>query len=266
MGILDFIQLSNFEEAAASFGKDGPFDHIVIDGFFKPNVADALECEFPDFDDPVWHSYDNAIEIKRVSNNWNVFPALTYSVFSALNSDEFVKLLSNSLLGGRQLYADNGLNGGGWHIHKRGGKLNTHLDYSLHPKLKLQRKLNIIIYMNSAWLPEWGGSLGLWGNESADAPGDLVRKIDAKFNRAVIFDTTQNSWHGLPEPLDCPDDQYRKSMAVYFLCDPPADVDERGKALFAPTDAQKSDPDVLDLIRKRSDIRSASDVYRRDRS
>ena len=61
--------------------------------------------------------------------------------------------------------------------------------------------------------------------------------------------------------MSTPDGICRKSMAVYYLTTPPKDVDQRGKALFAPTDDQKSDQDVLDLIKKRSDINQASSVY-----
>lgn len=234
---------------------------MIIDGFFSDSFARALESEFPAFESQTWHSYDNAIELKKTCNNWNVFPPNTYRAFDYLNSKAFTDLLSEHVLGGARTYADPGLNGGGWHIHGAGGKLNTHLDYSIHPKLGLQRKLNIIVYMNSDWRSEWGGHLGLWGNESPDQPGDLMRTVEPAFNRAVIFDTTQNSWHGLPEPLTCPPGQHRKSLAVYYLCEPPSGVDPRGKALFAPTDAQKGDEAVLDLIRRRASVETAASVY-----
>ena len=135
------------------------------------------------------------------------------------------------------------------------------MDYSIHPKLGLQRKLNIIIYLNSNWKKEWNGNLGLWSNESSKNPGKLVKQIVPKFNRAILFDTTQNSWHGLPNPLKCPKNEFRKSIAVYYLCEPPSKVDKRGKALFAPTDNQANDKDVLDLIKKRSNIETAASTY-----
>lgn len=257
----ELIDLDNFRQALQTYGRSGPFDHCIVDNFFKPDVARGLEAEVPDFDSEMWHQYNNPIEIKKVSNIWNHFPPLTYGAFNALNSAEFLSLLSTEVLAGRPLHADSGLNGGGWHIHKRGGKLNTHLDYSLHPKLGLQRKLNIIIYLNSSWRDEWGGSLGFWGNGNAEKPGPLVKSVSPRFNRAVIFDTTQNSWHGLPDPLTCPDHECRKSLAAYFLCEAPADVDPRGKALFAPTSEQEGDAEILELIRKRSDARTAASVY-----
>ena len=258
----NILNLEKISQAFETYGSDGPFDHCIIDNFFTEDIARKLSDEMPDFDSDLWHSYNNAIEVKRVCNNWNVFPKTTYRIFEILNSQAFLTFLQDGISPDQTLYADPGLNGGGWHIHKRGGKLNTHLDYSLHPKLGKQRKLNIIIYLNPDWQKNWGGSLGFWGNESSDQPGDLIKQVWSKFNRAVIFDTTQNSWHGLPEPLTCPENQYRKSMATYYLVDPPHGVDERGKALFAPTEAQKHDDEVLSLIKKRSSVATASSVYK----
>tara|TARA_Y100000748_G_scaffold254365_2_gene220319 strand:- start:415 stop:1191 length:777 start_codon:yes stop_codon:yes gene_type:complete len=256
-----FINKKNFITSLKKFGQEGPFDHCVIDNFFKKSIATKLEKEFPSFEADIWHQYNNPIEVKKLCNNWNSFPETTYQVFNYLNSHEIVETLRNEIFDKKMLYSDIGLNGGGWHIHKRGGKLNTHLDYSLHPKLGLQRKLNIIIYLNSSWKPKWGGNLGLWSNESEKKPGNLVKEIEPKFNRAVLFDTTQNSWHGLPNPLKCPKNQYRKSLAVYYLCDPPRKVSKRGKALFAPTPDQEGDKSILKLIKTRSNIKTASKVY-----
>ena len=59
-----------------------------------------------------------------------------------------------------------GLHGGGWHLHARGGKLNVHLDYSVHPKLHLERRLNLIVYLAQGWDPAWGGALGLWTHDA----------------------------------------------------------------------------------------------------
>lgn len=256
------INKKTFNNALKTFGNDGPFDHCVIDNFFQKKVALELEKEFPSFNSDIWHQYNNAIEVKKVCNDWNVFPKLTYQAFNFLNSDEFIKMMNNVIFQKDKLYCDIGLNGGGWHIHKKGGKLNTHLDYSIHPKLGLQRKLNIIIYLNSNWKKEWDGDLGFWSNESDKKPGRLVKKIEPKFNRAVLFDTTQNSWHGLPNPLKCPNNEFRKSLAVYYLCNPSKKVNKRGKALFAPTDNQINDKKVIDLIKKRSNIKTASSTYK----
>jgi hypothetical protein len=255
----EWIDLGATEAACANFRGAAPFDHAVIDGFLRPEVAEALEAEIPPYDSEVWYEYHNAVEYKRTCNRWNVFPATTYAFFSYLNSPELVAALSR-ILGIEPLYADHGLHGGGWHIHATGGKLNPHLDYSIHPKVGLQRKVNLIIYLNRDWPLEWGGGLGLW-RAGRDGPGELAREIAPAFNRALLFDTTQNSWHGLSRALACPPDRYRKSLAAYYLTDPPAGVDPRGKALYSPTEDQKDDPAVLELIRRRADVRTASSVW-----
>lgn len=246
----------------SSFVAAKPFNHLVIDNFFRPEVANALAADFPEFDSPLWYSYDNAIENKRALNAWDRFPKSTYSVFSLLNSVEFLQLMEKST-GIEGLKPDVGLHGGGWHAHGRGGKLNVHLDYSIHPKLGLERRLNLIVYLTKDWQKEWGGGLQLWSHDEENKqPLACVETVDNKFNRAVLFDTTQNSWHGLPDPINCPNEVIRRSLAIYYLTEPRQESVERPKALFAPHQDQKQDPEVLALIRKRSELNTAKEAYR----
>lgn len=190
----------SFAELAEEFTSAGPFNHVVIDNFLKSEVAAVVANEFPAFDGPVWNEYHNAIEVKKAYNHWDRFPKATYQLLNFFNSAEFVAEMGS--LCGDDLYPDPGLHGGGWHSHGPGGKLNMHLDYSIHPKIGLERRLNLILYIQPAWKPEWGGALGLWEHDAArQAPGKLAKEIPCIFNRAVIFDTSQNSWHGLPDPV-----------------------------------------------------------------
>lgn len=137
-----------------------------------------------------------------------------------------------------------------------------HLDYSIHPKLGLERRLNIIIYLQPSWKPEYGGALGLWAaTPDGKQPGKLQVQIPCAFNSAVIFDTSQNSWHGLPEPIRAPAGVTRNSIAAYFLCDPRPGASGRCKALFAPYGDQLHDQSVLELIYLRSQVAAAASVY-----
>lgn len=250
----------DFKALAPGFRGAKPFNHVVIDDFFEGPIAQGLADEFPDFESPIWAEYNNAIEVKKLCNRWDKFPKLTYSVFDYLNSPAFVEKMS--ILVGDKLFPDPGLNGGGWHTHKAGGKLNTHLDYSIHPKLGLERRINIIVYVQPDWKPEYGGALGLWApNEGGNGPGKLEVEVPCNFNRAVIFDTSQNSWHGLPEPVRSPEGTNRNSIAAYFLCEPRAGASERGKALFAPFGDQANDESILELIRLRSQVATSASVY-----
>jgi Rps23 Pro-64 3,4-dihydroxylase Tpa1-like proline 4-hydroxylase len=228
-----------------------PFYHYVIDNFLDDKKAKIISKEFPNYNSDIWYCYDNPLENKKTCNSWYQFEAETYKTLSYLNSSKFIQKLEK-VTGISKLYPDIGLHGGGLHIHGRGGKLNVHLDYSIHPKLKLQRKLNLIIYLTEDWNCEWGGSLEFWShNEEKNRPYKKVVSVDNVFNRAVLFDTTQNSWHGFPKPLTCPENTYRRSLAVYYLTDPPEDVDTRSRALYAPTKEQEENPEILKFIEER---------------
>jgi hypothetical protein len=250
----------DWEGLRGAFAEAQPFPHVVIDDFFELEVAQALEQDIPPFDDPSWMEYSNPIEEKRALNHWDRFPPATYRVFTYLNEGFLAPL--HSLTGIADLCADAGLHGGGWHVHARGGKLNVHLDYSVHPKLQLERRLNLIVYLTTGWDAAWGGALGLWSHDAEDtAPEKLVNTVDCRFNRAVIFDTT-HAWHGLPDPIACPEGVYRKSLATYYLTPTREDASTRGKALFAPHGEQAQDESVMELIRQRSDVAGAPKTYR----
>ena len=258
-----YINKDNLILSLSQFKGAIPFDHCVVDDFFSDEIAALLEGEFLEYESPKWCLYKNAIENKKTLNDWNLFPPLTYRIFNFLLSKDFMLLLEKGL--GIELFQDPGLHGGGWHIHGKDGNLNPHYDYSIHPKLRIQRKINIIIYLSSALKPEHGGHLGLWGHDSnRNTTGPLIKEIEPKFNRAVIFDTTQNSWHGMSRSLTQPEGVYRKSLAIYYLVTPPSGVDERERALFAPRDDQRGDADIEKLIKTRADSRGYSTVYTDD--
>lgn len=237
-----------------------PYLHVEIENFLPTNLANKLYEEFPSFNSDTWFNYKNKIEDKKVLSDWRKFPKETYQAFSFLNSNIVLDTLSNMV--GCPLSADQGLHGGGWHIHANGGKLNPHLDYSIHPMLKLQRKLNLIVYLCKDWDDSYGGHFGLYGQgESKNRAGELVKEIPMGFNKAVLFDTTQNSWHGLSREVNCPENQYRKSVAVYYLTTPPQNADDRNRALFSPTTEQSDNAEVLELIQERSDLEKSKQVY-----
>lgn len=255
------VNIDALRVALESFHGATPFDHCVIDNFFNEDTANQLADEFLNYDSEKWFHYKNPIEDKKALNDWNSFPPLTYRVFNYLNSSDFVELLSQGI--GVQLFADPGLHGGGWHIHGTGGNLNPHLDYSIHPKLNIQRRLNIIIYLSKELVPEiHGGHLGLWAHDVENGkPGRLIKEVAPIFNRAILFDTTQNSWHGMSRSLSQPIGIYRKSFAAYYLCRPADDVDQRGRALFAARPEQEGDERIQEIIKRRSNVNDSKSVY-----
>jgi len=255
------LDLDNIRSKKTTFETVKPFPFLVMDDFLHETLAETLASEMPDIDDKRLFVYDNPLEVKRALNDWNAYPPATYQFLQYLNSKPVIDTLSD--MAGVQLYPDHGLHGGGWHIHGNGGKLNPHLDYSIHPKMKLQRKLNLIIYLAQDWQPEWGGHLGFWShNATVNGPDELMQETAIKFNRAVLFDTTKNSWHGITKPVSAPEGNTRNSIAIYYLAEPAEDAPERSRALYAPTVDQQDDQEILDLIKKRVDLQKSSSVYR----
>lgn len=252
------INFKKIENALKQFKKNQPFDHCVVDGFFDLKTARLLEKDFPKYDNQVWFEYNNPLEHKKALNDWNKYPAFTYSLLMKLNSPQVIQLLEKYT--GVDLFPDPGLHGGGWHIHGQGGNLNPHFDYSIHPKCGLQRKLNIIIYLSEKLNPErHKGHLGLWSHDKkTNQPSDLIKEVAPQFNRAIIFDTTQNSWHGMSQKLKLPKGVYRKSLAIYYLTTPKK-AKHNQRAIYAPREDQKNDKEISKIIKIRS---NSSKVYK----
>lgn len=189
-----------------------PFKHIVIDHFLNEDVANSIYSHFPDVDTEGWIHYLHFNENKHGLNKRNLIPAPILNVIDYLNSTEFVSQLS-SFTGIPNLVADPSLEGGGIHQTKRGGKLNVHADFTAHPHHPhWRRRLNVLIYFNKDWIPEYNGYLELWSTDLKVC----THKISPDFNRCVMFATAKDSFHGVPDELLCPESNSRKSLALYY--------------------------------------------------
>lgn len=245
---MNIVNLENIQ--FDNFWNEKPFPHVVIDNFFTEEVAQEIAKEFPSPNSQTFNVvYDNPIEVKLTGNDWDRFPKTTYKAFFYLSSHKFATFLKEGLKSEKELFADYGLHGGGYHTHPTGGKLNVHLDYSIHPKLGLQRKYNIIVYINPHYQTGWGGELGLW-NSADGKPTTLEKVVEPVFNRAVLFETTYG-WHGLEIPNKFPEGESRNSLAIYYVIEPDADADPRPRALFAPSLEQQGDESILKFIEER---------------
>jgi len=257
----EYINLKNLNKSLKGFYSKKPFPYAVIDNFFKADIAHKLEKEFPDYNDKNLHEYKNYCEVKKTSNSWNLFPPLTYKVFSLLNSIKVIDFISTKLRLSK-VFPDYGLHGGGWHLMSHKGRLNPHLDYFIHPKANLQRKFNLIVFLSRGWKKNWGGETCFYykNKKNNKIPGAISTKIYPKFNRAIFFDVSKNSWHGVLQPKK---KVTRNSIAVYYLINPPKkDSSERKKALYAPTEKQKGNKKILRFIKLRSSSKHFSKVYK----
>ncbi|MGI9544219.1 MAG: 2OG-Fe(II) oxygenase [Cyclobacteriaceae bacterium] len=188
-----------------------PFRYLVIDGFLHPDKADEAYKAYPDLTSLDW---DNTTYI----NQKNKFQKRDFEadsfydlLFKELNSEEFLKTIED-ITGIRSLLPDRSLFGGGLHQSVKGAFLDIHIDYNIHPETKKHRRLNILIYLNQDWRPEYNGDLELWDMKKKKC----IEKIHPDFNRCVIFETNNISFHGHPRPLNTPDSVSRKSIAAYY--------------------------------------------------
>lgn len=171
-----------------------------IDEFNKLNESDG------------WINYVHYNEKKRGLNKLDLLPAAIKRTINELNSPEFLEFLSN-LTGIQNLQKDDSLEGGGIHQSGRGGYLNIHADFTVHPHHRnWQRRVNVLVYLNKDWQEEWGGQLELWDKDMKACE----RKAAPVFNRCVVFNTDADSYHGHPEPMTCPENAHRRSIALYY--------------------------------------------------
>ena len=196
----------------AEYARAKPFPHVVIDDFFDPRLLDVVLSEFPGPDSIEWQRFRNAREIKLASAQEANFGPATRLLLYHLNCATFLEFLG-TLTGIPDLIADPHFDGGGLHQIVRGGKLGIHADFNKHPRYGLDRRLNVLLYLNKAWREEYGGHLELWnrGMTSCEA------RIAPLFNRLMVFGTTDFTYHGHPDPLRCPEGMTRKSLALYYF-------------------------------------------------
>jgi Rps23 Pro-64 3,4-dihydroxylase Tpa1-like proline 4-hydroxylase len=210
-----FFNLEEFaKENRNKYLKAKPFPHIILENFFKTEYLNNALSEFPDLTlSKKTEMYENKNEIKLANNNLKKFPRKIKDVIKFLNSKKFRKFLQNITSIKENLIADNTLSGGGLHEIKRGGILKIHTDFNRHPFLKLDRRINLLLYLNKNWKKKYDGNLEFWDQDMLKCK----KKVLPIFNRMVIFSTTDFSNHGHPTPLNCPKNKSRKSIAIYYF-------------------------------------------------
>jgi Rps23 Pro-64 3,4-dihydroxylase Tpa1-like proline 4-hydroxylase len=199
------------KEKAEEYRTNAPFPNIYFDDFLPANVAEAALRDFPEPKQLRWSEFDDQNQAKLAFDIAERLPASIREVLYFFNSRFMLDFLEE-LSGIDGLIPDPYFMGGGLHQIKPGGFLEVHADFNRHGKLKLDRRLNVLLYLNQNWKEEYGGHFELW-NKDMTAP---VRKILPLFNRMAMFSTTSTSYHGHPTPLSCPPDRTRKSIAIYY--------------------------------------------------
>lgn len=216
-GKRSMLKLAHWTDQIAVLKKqyqsDQPYPHIVLDDFLTEAVATKAMQAFPAVKDEGWIHYMHVNEKKHGLNKMELLPVYLQDLIRQLNSSECVAFISE-LTGIPGLKADDSLEGGGLHQSQRNGYLNIHADFTVHPhRRNWRRRVNLLIYLNEGWEQEYRGELQLWSRDMKQCE----QKISPIFNRCVLFNTDEDSYHGLPDPIQCPEGMTRKSIALYYF-------------------------------------------------
>lgn len=235
------------ESARASYASANPFPHVVFDDFLDPDLLDEVLSEFPKPGEIRWQRFDNEKEIKLASAAESSFGPTTRLLLYHLNSITFLEFLGR-VTGIANLIPDPRFDGGGLHQILRGGKLAVHADFNKHPSYGLDRRLNALLYLNKEWREEYGGHLELWNRDMTRCES----KVLPVFNRFMVFGTTDFTYHGHPEPLQCPAEMTRKSLALYYFSNgrPADEVSGEHSTLFQARTTDEFKPTFKQRLRR----------------
>ena len=189
-----------------------PYKYCILTNFLKEDVYENIFNAFPEKPNEHFYKYYNPIEVKYALDKFDFIDDKIKNLFYALSHEKLIQKFKDTFKIDNLEY-DPYLHGGGIHMHPKNGRLNMHLDYEKHPLMNKQRRLNIIFYVNKEWKQEWNGDTQLWDSDMKQC----VVKSYPKFNTAIIFETSELSWHGVPEIISCPQNDYRKSIAYYYV-------------------------------------------------
>nr|WKN35506.1 2OG-Fe(II) oxygenase [Tunicatimonas sp. TK19036] len=214
---MEFInqQYQNLREFGKSKKSDyinaAPFPNAYFDNFFDEALLSKVLDEFPDLNKKPELKFDTPNEKKLASKGEYSFGPNTKQLMHFLNSQPFLEFLTD-LTGIEKLIPDPYFEGAGCHQIQPGGMLKVHADFNKNRFLGLDRRLNVLVYLNKDWEESYGGHFELWDKDMTQCE----KKILPLFNRMALFSTTSFSYHGHPNPLTCPPDRSRKSLALYY--------------------------------------------------
>jgi hypothetical protein len=198
-------------ELSKSYKSAKPFPHLVFENMFSNQMLDELVAELPSIDRNKWVHEDND-HIQQYNLRSAVDLGKTgYQLSSLLHSAKFLYFLSE-VTGIWSLLPDPYLQGAGYHVVPRGGSFDIHADRNTAYETGLMRRLSLIIYLNKNWKHEYGGQLELWNSTATRCEA----VIEPEFNRTILFEITDTNFHGLPNPIACPEGQTRNAFVTYF--------------------------------------------------
>jgi hypothetical protein len=201
---------------AGAYASAQPFPHTIIDGLLDDEQLHRVAAEMPPRSAQGWTKWETLNEWKYVFDQPEHFGPAARRLHDALNSSEFVRFLER-LTGIGGLVPDPHLTAAGYFDIEPGGFLNVHVDFTRNPRLNLDRRVNVLVYLNPNWEASWGGQLELWRSLD-EGP---VTEIVPLMGRMVVF-STPGAAHGHPKPVAAPDGRSRLCFSAYYFTSPDA--------------------------------------------
>jgi Rps23 Pro-64 3,4-dihydroxylase Tpa1-like proline 4-hydroxylase len=201
-----------------------PWPHLVLDDLVDPAFVAAAEAQELDRAMGL-EVYEDKTMVKAESAE--VSGDAAKAILDSLLSPEFTAFLER-LTGIADLIGDPSHVRAGLHVNKVGAFHALHRDFRRHPITQLFNRINVIVFLNSDWKQEYGGELELWpANRSACA-----QRIRPDAGTVVIFESTATSYHAIPEPVACPPERARLSLATRYYTEKPGPHDRKDMKIF----------------------------------
>lgn len=199
--------ITKADDYVDEFTNASPFPVLVIDDFLDEETANGLLAEFPAVG-AMPKSRDYMFGDKHELSSVAEQGPVCRSFYDALLGEQFQQFIST--LTGRPLFVDPAFHGGGFHQSGDGGFLDTHVDFNMHPLHDdWLRTLNILLYLNKDWKPEYDGRLLIKAS-----PDDEPRGVEPVFNRGLLMLTDAHTFHGFKK-MSLPAAVTRRSIATY---------------------------------------------------
>ena len=207
--MIDFERLEREKETLREqFLTAKPFPHIAIDDFLEPGCAERL------YEKAAKPDANYKIKDPFFSKNRYQFPDYREisedfaELYRDVTSEKFAELIS--YITNENVFFDKEFHGGGLHLGVKNAHLDMHADFNYHPKHENWfRNLNLLLYLNKDWKPEYGGSLKL-----EDARTGEKTEVEPLLNRLVIMHCRGYTLHGY-DKTNFPEGKPRTSIAIY---------------------------------------------------
>ena len=191
------------------FQKD-PVPFTFIDNFLPADIFTSILDEIKNIPKDNYTAFSSKDSHRQECRNFVDSPLL-HTVANSFHSSSFLHWIEK-ITGVERLIPDPHLRGGGLTRTLSNNKLGLHTDFNWNDQLRLNRKVNLILYLTPDWQSEWNGDLELWDQKGTKC----VAKIEPKANRLAFWNYETWLLHGHSNKLEMPNDVSRDNLIHFY--------------------------------------------------